>query len=254
MGRDGIACALVLIVGVLGALGQQGEFAQRNAAGEQCIASVKSLPIRAPHLPGAIRAHVPTHAFVTLVLPLSSTDTLTIYELGNWARYWAKAEKDRAPDELTDPDSRLLITRRGDPVFRYALKDLRMPKGDTDDWGVSAEVMDAAHLCSGDLDITYLVLQSGNQGGLFVALQKVAEGYKLISISDAAQGRLVLSANSPHAIEVWDADEIGACTACFKPFIVKTLEFNGTDYRLVSEHKTRKWYRGFQDQPLVVRR
>ena len=68
-----------------------------------------------------------------------------------------------------------------------------MSKGEIEDWGVSAVAMNAAHLCSDDLDITYLVLQSGNQGGFFLALQKFAEGYKLIPISFVSQGRLVLS-------------------------------------------------------------
>ncbi len=219
-----------------------------------CISSVKStVPAKNQHLPAAIRPHVPPAAYVRLVLPLSNTDTLTIYELGNWGRHWERFNAGLDGGELTDPDTRLLVTRQGDEVFRYAMKDMQTPEGHHDDWGISAVAMSAAHQCSDHLDITYLVAQSGNSGGFFFALQRLGNGYKLIPISDADQGRLVLSANNAREVEVWTAENTGVCGACAKPFIVKKLVFDGAQYRLTSKQKTRKQYGSFQDEPLVIK-
>lgn len=207
-------------------------------------------------LSAAIKPHVPTGAYVRLVLPLSDTDTLTIYELGNWTRYWKEWEKTSGSPtqgEATDPDTRLLITRDGQPVFSYAFKDMHNPEGLFYNWGLSAVAMSAAHLCSDQLDVTYLVLQSGNSGGFFFAIHKIEQGYKLVAISDADQGRLVLSAKKPGEAEVWTAKETGVCGACSKPFAIKKMSFKGTGYQLISEQETRKRYSGFQDNPLLVK-
>jgi hypothetical protein len=219
-----------------------------------CISSVKrTFPTKNQHLPAAIRPQVPPAAYVRMVLPLSNTDTLTIYELGNWGRLWERFNAGRDGGELTDPDTRLLVTRQGDQVFRYAMKDMQTPEGHHEDWGISAVAMSAAHQCSDHLDITYLVVQSGNSGGFFFALQRLGDGYKLIPISDANQGRLVLSAKNARDVEVWTALDAGVCGACAKPFIVKELVFDGAQFRLTSKQKTRKQYGSFQDEPIVIR-
>jgi hypothetical protein len=183
------------------------------------------------------------------VLPLSSTDTLTIYELGNWGRNWEKFESNRESGELTDPDTQLLVTREGEPLLHYAVRDIKK----SDDWGATLEAMRVVHQCSENLDVTYLVLQSGNQGGLYLSLHRAGEHYTLVPVSQAAQGRLVLYQNNPLRVDVWSATDAGVCTACEKPFIVKRLVFDGTKYRVLSERKTRKSFGGFQDEPLLIK-
>jgi hypothetical protein len=218
-----------------------------------CIGSVRRLlPRLNQSVPAGTKALVPVDSYIRLVQPLSETDTLVIYEIGNWTRYWERFAAGKEGGELTDPDTRLLITRQGSPVFRYAFKELQ-PSGHHDDWGISAVAMSTAHLCSDTLDITYLVVQSGNAGGFFMALQRSGEGYKMIPISDADQGRLVLSLKNIGEVQVWTADDTGVCEACGKPFIVKTLELSGEQYREVSRHRTHKEYSSFQDRPLAIK-
>jgi len=195
---------------------------------------------------------VPAFAYVTIVLPLSVTDTLTVYELGNWSRHWEKFDLDQEGGELSAPDTRLLVTRGGKAVFQYALKDLATTDPDSGDWWVNAVAMRAAHLCSDRLDVAYLVVQEGNSGGFYLALVRSGTSYKLVPVADAYQGRLVLFASDPRRIEVWTADGAGACGACSKPFVVEKLQFDGTKYRQISNHKARKEYAGFQNSPLVV--
>jgi hypothetical protein len=215
-----------------------------SAAGQEarCISSIKSIQFKNQPLPKEVKAQLPGRAFVRLVLPLSSMDILSIYELG-----------ERPGGVEVDPDTRLLITRQGRPVFRYALKNLPTSKGDDPDWGMAAVAMKAVHLCSGDADLTYLVLQAGNAGGFYVALKRSGEGYRLLPISDATQGRLVLSVNRPGSAEVWTAAESGACTACPKQFEIREYEFDGREFRLVSRQRAKRQYSSFQDDPLLVK-
>jgi len=217
-----------------------------------CIGSVRQLlPRRNQSVPAGIKGRVPVGSCIRLVQPLSDTDTLVIYEMGNWTRHWERFAAGKEGGELTDPDTRLLITRQGSPLL-YAFKELQ-PSGHHDDWGISTVAMSAAHLCSDTLDITYLVVQSGNAGGFFMALQRSGEGYKMIPISDAGQGRLVLSLKNVGEVQVWTADDTGVCEACGKPFIVKTLELSGEQYREISRRKTDKEYSSFQDRPLAIK-
>lgn len=215
-----------------------------GAAG--CIAAVRNIPFAPQRLPDDITPHVQRGALVRLVLPLSSTDTLTIYELG----------KRRADGiELTDPDTALLITRQGRPVFRFSIRDLRLPKTDYDrEWGASAVAMKAAHLCSNNADITYLVLQAGNQGGFFVALTRDAEAYRLVPIKPVQQGRIELRTSKPTRVVVWSvADEDTTdCTACPKHYVVETMDLDGHSFRTVEKRRTTKRFASFQDDPLVV--
>jgi hypothetical protein len=71
-------------------------------------------------------------------------------------------------------------------------------------------------------------------------------------VSRADQGRLILSAATPNRVEVWDSAEPSQCTACLKPFFVKTLELEGERFQLISKRKTKREYSGFQDQELRV--
>ena len=224
-----------------------------DAAPTLCVSGVKSaMRARNQAIPAAIKPHLPSTAFVRMVLALSATDTLTIYELGNWGRYWERFDSNRTDaGELTDPDTQLLITRSGRPVFRLALKDVHA--ADWDDWGVGAVAMKAAHLCTNDSDMTYLVLQEGNAGGFYVALRRFRDDYRLLPVSDAEQGRLVLSVSRPQNAEVWTAAEPGVCTACPKRFEIRNYKFNGTGFDLVSRKLSKREYSGFQDDPLLVR-
>ena len=220
-----------------------------------CISSVKgTLPNKNQTVPAAIKPYVPETAFVRLILPLSNTDTLTIYELGNWGRKWEQDEAGHDGGELTDADTHFLVTREGHPVFQYALRKMETPKGHHDDWGVTAVAASAAHQCSNNLDITYIVVQSGNSGGFFFALNRLGDGYKLIPISDAYQGRLVLSTKNAGEVEVWTAVDRGVCDACAKPFMVKKLVLDGTQYRPISNHQTHRQHASFQNEPLVLKR
>ena len=197
------------------------------------------------------RKHVPSSAFVRLVYPLSGTDVMTIYEMGNESRYWQEPEEQRNLEEHSDPDSRLMVTRGGRVLFRYTLKN-NIADGD-EDWGASLVAMKAVHLCAGTMDVTYLVFQAGNQGGLFLALLKTSDAYRVLEVSDAAQGRIILHSNTPDQVEVWTADDAGACTACPKQFVVKNLKLIDGNYRIVSRFTTRRYYPGFQDSPLVLK-
>lgn len=178
-----------------------------------------------------------------MVLNLSNSDTLTIYEMSN-----------RETDPyLISPDTRLLITRQGHPVYRFALKNLHMSKEDDLEWGADAVAMDIANLCSSDASLTYLVLQAGNSGGYYIALQQSGNGYRLIPISTVDQGRLVLSTGNPRRVKVWTTAEQGACTVSTKHFYIKTMEFVGARLRLISKVRTKRQYSGFQENPLVVK-
>ncbi len=212
-----------------------------------CIASVNDISFKRQPLPSGIGFHVPHGAFVRLVLPLSGSDTLTIYELGK------RDENGIAPDNL---DTRLLITRQNEPVFRFSFRNLQLPKEKVYDseWGLSAVAMKAAHLCSNGVDITYLVAQAGNQGGFFMAIKRNADSYVLVPIEGATQGRLELKMSTPTRVVVWSAapEDAGLCTACPKHYVVETMEFDGTSFKVVEKRRTKKTFTDFQDEPLVV--
>ena len=212
-------------------------------AGAGCIASVKSIPFKRQALPVAVRPYVPRTAFVRLVLNLSGTDTLIVYEMKNR----------QAEPYLSSPDTRLLVTRQGNPVYRLATKDLHLSRGDDPEWGMDAVAMNVAHLCSADTPLIYLVLQAGTAGGYYIALQPSGEGYKLIPISDAMQGRLVISTSNPRRVEVWDAAESWMCDAFPRQFFIKTMEFDGARFHSFQKtgRSTGMW--GFKD-PFVVNR
>jgi hypothetical protein len=158
--------------------------------------------------------------------------------------------------ELTDPNTVLLITRRGRRVFRFAMRNLRLPNGFDDKWGVSAVAMHAAHLCSDNADITYLVLQAGNQGGFFMALKRDADAYRAVPIKGVAQGKLELNTNTPTRVVVWDVahEDAGDCTACPKHYVVETMDLDGQSFKVVERRKTKRKYTSFQDEPLKVSR
>ena len=210
-----------------------------------CIASVKNIPFKRHPPPNDIMPHVPGGVFVRLVLPLSNTDTLTIYELGN-----------RRADgiELTDPNTVLLITRQGERVFRFSMRNLRLPNGFDPGWGVWAAATNVAHLCSENADITYVVLQAGNQGGFFMALKRDADTYRMMPIKAVAQGKLELNTSTPTRVVVWNvADEdAGDCTACPKHYVVETMDLDGQSLKVVETRKTKRKYTSFQDEPLKV--
>src|SRR5215472_19032060 len=157
-------------------------FGLMTAAGQEprCITAIKDIPFKKQSLPPDVRPRVPTGAFVRSVLPLSDSDTLTVYELGK-----------RGPDGLagTDPDTRLLITRNGKPAFRWAAKDLPVSRGEDPEWGMSAVAMKVAHLCQESNDLLYFVLEAGNQGGYFVAIKADGPNYRLVPIMGVQQGR-----------------------------------------------------------------
>ena len=111
-----------------------------------CIASFKRISFKRQPLPAAIRPLVPKAGFVRLVLNLSTTDTLAIYEMQN---------REIDPYSIF-PDTRLLITRDGQPVYRLAIKDVSMNHGPT--WGKDAVAMNVAQMCSADSSLTYLVV------------------------------------------------------------------------------------------------
>jgi hypothetical protein len=83
-----------------------------NAAAQElpCITSVKKDQfdehghLKRPSIPANIKHLLPTGANVQLVVSLSSSDTLTIYEAGD-----------------LDPDTRLLLSRRGHPLTQFAI-------------------------------------------------------------------------------------------------------------------------------------
>jgi hypothetical protein len=187
-----------------------------------------------------------------MVLPLSDTESLTVYETGNWGRYLENPDAQRNSGELTDPDTKILVTSGRKVLFRYSLKDL--PSAREADAGAELVLAAAVHECSPSLDVTYLILQAGNQGGWYVALRKSAAGYGLITVADAGQGRLVVDMNRPGEVEVWSAADSGACTACPKPFVVRRFKFNGHRFQFISKYTTKRSYSGFQDKPLVIKR
>jgi hypothetical protein len=200
-----------------------------------CITAIKRVSFDRQRLPRTISPFVPKDAFVRLVLPLSGTETLTIYEMGG----------------RETPDTHLLVTAGEKQVFQYATRRLTPH----DDWGLWAVAMYVVHICANDTDLTYVVLQAGNQGGYYIALQRTDHQYRIVPVTSATQGRLVLAINQPRRIEVWDAANADgrACTACAKPFVIKTFEFDGEKFRLSSQHRVKRWYSGFQDKPLVVK-
>lgn len=238
---------LCTLLPLFNAFAQQPSVAQGG-----CIPTTKRIADRQQRLPPPLRPLVPKEAFVTLVAPLSSTDTLVLFEMGNRKRHWEKFRANQDAGELTDPDTHIVIFRNDKRFFDARLKDFRV-KGMDEDWGVGAEIMNVAHLCSENVDLTYMVLQEGNQGGFFIALNQTASGYKIVPISPAAQGRLILSRAQPKQAEVWSAADTGVCTACAKPFEVQTFFFDGERFRLSSKRTTKKEFGGFQDDPLVVR-
>jgi len=181
-----------------------------------------------------------------LVLPLSDSDTLTVYELG-------KRNAD-GTDAGDDPNARLLITRNGKPVFHYALKNLPMPPPGDPEWGMWAVAMKAAHLCGESNDLLYLVFEAGNQGGYFVAIRQDGANYRLVPIMPVQQGRLVLNAKSPQRIVVWTVapEDSGGCTACAKHYVAETMEFDGNLFKVVHRTRTKRTFDSFQDEPLVV--
>jgi hypothetical protein len=223
-------------------------FGLLTSAGQEshCIGAVKNIPFQKQRVPANIRPHIPRGAFVRLVLPLSDSDTLTVYELGK-----RNADGSEGTD---DPNARLLITRNGKPVFHYALKNLPMPPPGDPEWGMWAVAMKAAHLCGESNDLLYLVFEAGNQGGYFVAIRADGANYRLVPIMPVTQGRLVLNAKSPQRIVVWTvaSEDSGDCTACSKHYIVETMELDGNTFKVVHKARTKRTFDSFQDEPLVV--
>ncbi len=204
----------------------------------RCITSIKDVSFKNQPLPADIKKHVPHQALVRLVLPLSSTETLTLYELG----------------DRSEPDTRLLITRSGQPVYRFAAKDISVGNGNDPEWGKWAVGMKVAHLCANSEPITYIVLQAGNQGGYFMALKEDGQSYRFLPIADTQQGRLVLHVNTPCRIAVWTvaSEDAGDCTGCPKHYLVKTMELEDSKFKITEKKTTKKKYQSFQDEPLLV--
>jgi len=215
-----------------------------NSAEHVCVPFVQKISWKQKPVPEEIRPLIPDSALVRLVIPLSDRDTLTIFEIGL---------RDERQNSITEPDTRLLITREGRSVYRFAVKDLPGGKGYPRRWAEDEVAMSAANLCSAETNVTYIALQAGNEGGYYVALMPSNEGYKLLSISDSDQGKLVVSKATPLDVEVWSAAEEGMCVACDKRFFVKTLRFGSDGFRLVSRLRTMQRYVPFTDEPLVVK-
>jgi hypothetical protein len=221
-------------------------FGLTTAAGQEprCIPVIKDIPFKKQSLSPDIRPHIPAGAFVRLVLPLSHSDTLIVYELG---------KRDTDGGEATDPDSRLLITRIGKPVFRYAIKDLPAGRGEQE-WGMWAVAIKVAHLCRGSNDLLYFVFQAGNQGGYFAAIRADGPNYRFVPVMPVQQGRIILNIHSPGRIVVWTvaSEDSADCTACSKHYVVETMELDGNAFKVVAKTKTKKAFSSFQDVPLTV--
>ena len=189
-----------------------------------------------PSIPANIKHLLPTGANVQLVVSLSSSDTLTIYEAGDRLRI--------------DPDTRLLLSRRGHPLTQFAIKDLP----DDHEWGIELMAAQAAHLCANGQNLTYLVLQAGNQGGYFVMLTERSDGYHLLPIGAVQQGRLILNVNDPSQITVWSVapEDAMDCTGCPKRYLVETFQFDGESFKVIEKKKTNRKYESFQDEPLKL--
>lgn len=211
------------------------------ASGLDCRTSVRDIPFERQPVPTAIRNLVPKKAFVRLVMQLSNTDSLAVFELGH----------------RSEPDTNLLVARSSQRIARYRIKNVlgEQLKSELRDWGQEAVAMKVAHLCSGGTDLTYVVLQAGNQGGYFLALHRSGEAYKLIRIAPVQQGRLELSVNNPGRIVVWSVanEDAGDCTACPKHYLVSVMEFDGASFKTLSRWKTTKKYDSFQDNPLRLK-
>ncbi|MGA3371554.1 MAG: hypothetical protein ABSC48_07310 [Terracidiphilus sp.] len=220
-----------------------------NPVGADCVDFSRHLNWKPQQLPLAFRKSVPASALVRMVQALSRSDTLVIYEKGNLDRL---ITTDHQGVELTAPNTQLVVFRGGKIVFHIDMKDTESAKDENPTWWADYVAMDAARICKGNDPLIYLVLQSGNSGGFFVAMQPWQGNYKMVQISDAGQGRLVLSKGDPTKVKVWDAAEPGQCTACPKPFIVKTFHFDGSRFQMVSSIKTRQAYSGFQETPLAI--
>jgi hypothetical protein len=200
-------------------------------------------------LPDAFRKNVPASALVRMVQELSGSDMLVIYEKGNFDKLIGSNIQGVT---LTDPNTQLVISRNGKIIFHLDMKDTEPAKGMDPTWYSDAVAMASARICKGNDPLVYLVLQSGNSGGDFIAIQPWLENYRMIQIADASQGKLVLSKSDPTTVRVWDGDDPNVCTACPKPFIVKTLHFDGNKFELVSSMRTRVKYAGFQETPLFI--
>jgi hypothetical protein len=221
-----------------------------SAAGQElpCISSFRRLQwdkqdrLITPVAPAAIRHHLPRDANLQFVIPLSSSDTLTIYGSG----------------DSYDPDTRLLVTDSNRVLAHLAVKDLFGAKDSFHDpeWARSLRTFGTAHLCADGHNMTYVVLQTGNQGGYFAVLAKDNDGFHLLPIKAVQQGRIVLDIDDPAEIDVWSvADENSTdCTGCPKHYVVERMQFDGKSFKVIAKKKTEKKYESFQDEPLVLSR
>ena len=214
------------------------------AQSSSCITSIKDIPSTKQQAPDDVRRNIPAGGHVLLVLPLSSSDTLTIYQMGG---------REEDGPERGDPDTRLLISRKGAAVFRYAMKELVVAPGDRK-WGSWVVAVKAAHLCSNSDGILYVVFQAGNQGGYVLAIKAEGEKYRLVPLMPLTQGRIVLSVNSPYQVTAWTVtpEDAQLCTGCGKHYLVKTLDVSRDRVVVVRQSRTEEKYSSFQDQPLVV--
>jgi hypothetical protein len=204
-----------------------------------CLVAIKHIVFdsqgqrKTPSVPRDIGRHLPGGAIVQLVLPLSASDTLTIY----------------GADDI-EPDTQFLVTRRGNPIARFAVKELLSDH----DWGKSLSARDAVHLCANGNNLSYVVLQAGNQGGCFVMLTQQGTRFRLLPIRAVQQGRLVLNVNDPPQITVWNvaSEDATDCTGCPKHYIVEAIKFDGNSFKVIEKRETKKKYRSFQDEPLKL--
>jgi hypothetical protein len=213
-----------------------------SAAGQQmpCITSVKRPQfdgrgyMTGPSVPDEVRRHLPRNAAVQLVLPLSRSETLTVYELGDNA----------------EPDTRLLLTRGNQAVTRFSIQDALTDHK----LGKDFRAMGAAHLCGNGYDLTYMVFQAGNQGGQVMALVQQGEGFRLVSVKPLQQGKIVVNVNSPARLTLWSVapEDSVQCTGCRKHYIIETIQFDGRSFNVADRARSKRKHDSFQDGPLEV--
>lgn len=218
-------------------------FMLASAAGQQmpCITSVKRPQfdgrgyMTVPPIPNDVKQQLPKNVTARLVLSLSSSEMLTIYEL---------------TDDM-EPDTRLLLTESGRAIARFALKDV-LPDHE---WGKAARAMAAAHLCGNGYNLTYLVFQAGNQGGQVMALIQQGHHFQLVAVKPLQQGKVVVSVNTPARLTFWSVapEDSAQCTGCRKHYVIETVQFDAAGSFTVAEKtKTEQKYDSFQDEPLEV--
>lgn len=217
-------------------------FLSASVAGQElpCVTSITRIHfdeqghLKRPAAPANVKRHLPRDASVQLVISLSSSETLTIY-----------GDKDSI-----DPDTRLLVTADGRVLARFAIKDLL----DDHEWGRSLTAFGAAHLCANGHNLTYVVLQTGNQGGYFAALTKDNDTFHLLPIKAVQQGRIVVNTDDRSQITVWSVapEDSSDCTGCTKHYVLETMQFDGNSFKVIEKKETKKKHESFQDKPLVL--